>query len=212
MNGPMPSAHIGLLRCRIARTPVTCMSWASPSTFLRVLVYMGNCIWKLHWLECFMAKDLNGPHRPAHQVWRSKKISITFDLQGMRMMLSECQDCGIWALGEDSFQSRQELDKNAATHQNGWLTVGVMVSGPQTFLCVCSCWICVTNFVCLYACGRQGRTTGGATEPTGHNHAQWQCRSATFMYIPNLVSFWVCSGCQNFSQIWRRKILSFQLQ
>ena len=45
--------------------------------------------------RCFMAKDLNGPHRPTHQVCRSKKISITFDLQGMRMMLSECQDCGV---------------------------------------------------------------------------------------------------------------------
>ena len=32
------------------------------------------------------AKGKNGFHRPAHQVWHSGKISITFNLQGMKMI------------------------------------------------------------------------------------------------------------------------------
>ena len=82
---------------------------------------------------CFMAKEKNGFHRHAHQTWRSRKISITFHLQGMKMILSECEDCGVWALGQDSFQSRHEFGKNAATHQNGRLPVGVMVLAPPDF-------------------------------------------------------------------------------
>ena len=33
---------------------------------------------------CFTAKDLNGPHHHAHQVWRSWKKSLTVHLQGMK--------------------------------------------------------------------------------------------------------------------------------
>ena len=51
------------------------------------------------------------------------------------------------------------------------------------------------NFVLLCACGRWGLTIGGATEPTCHNQF-----SPDVMYIPNLVSFGVCSGPQNCSQ------------
>ena len=34
------------------------------------------------------------------------------------MILSECEDCGVKALGQDSFQSRHEFGKNVTTHQN----------------------------------------------------------------------------------------------
>ena len=44
---------------------------------------------------CFTAKEGNGFHCHAHQVWQNGKISIAFDLQGMKMMLSECEDCGV---------------------------------------------------------------------------------------------------------------------
>ena len=44
---------------------------------------------------CLTAKEVNCFHRHAHQVWQNVKISITFDLQGMKMMLSECEDCGV---------------------------------------------------------------------------------------------------------------------
>ena len=44
---------------------------------------------------CFKAKENNGFHCPAHQVWRSWKISIAVDLQGMKMILRECEDCGV---------------------------------------------------------------------------------------------------------------------
>ena len=50
------------------------------------------------------------------------KALNNFDLQGMRMILSEFEDCGIQALGGDHFQSRHEFH-----HQNGWLHVGVTV-------------------------------------------------------------------------------------
>ena len=66
------------------------------------------------------------------------------------------------------------------THQTGWPPVGLRVYAPHTFLCVCSWWICVPNFVRPSACGRQGRTLGGATESAGHDHAQWQCRIVIF--------------------------------
>ena len=44
---------------------------------------------------CLTAKGKNGVRRHAHQVWHSWMISITFVLQGMKMILSECEDCGV---------------------------------------------------------------------------------------------------------------------
>ena len=44
---------------------------------------------------CLTGKENNGVSRHAHQVWHSWKISVTFVLQGIKMILSECEDCGV---------------------------------------------------------------------------------------------------------------------
>ena len=52
----------------------------------------------------------NGFHCHTHQVWHRQKLSTTFDLQGMRMILSECEDCGVKSLGGDHFWMRHDTD------------------------------------------------------------------------------------------------------
>ena len=54
------------------------------------------------------------------------------------------------------------------------------------FLCVCSWWMCTPTFVRVCASRRQGIKLGGATEPAGHDHPQWQHRSmqGDSLYIP----------------------------
>ena len=48
----------------------------------------------------FMVKHQNGQYHHTHQVWRRWKLLITFHLQGHKMMLAECEDCGIKSVGE----------------------------------------------------------------------------------------------------------------
>ena len=159
---------------------------------------------------CFTAKEQNVFHSHAHQVWRIQKLYTHFDPQVMKMILSECEDSGVNTVGGVYFQSRHELDKNDISHQNGRLHVGVTGSVQEAFIVRLPWWICVPNFVLLCTCGRCGWTIGGATEPTCHDHAQWQCRIALFArcaYVPNLVSFGVCSGPQNCSQSERSIII-----
>ena len=60
---------------------------------------------------CLTAKEKKIFYRHSHHAWCSWKISITFDLQGMKMMLSECEDCAVKALGGDNFQGGMKLSK-----------------------------------------------------------------------------------------------------
>ena len=48
---------------------------------------------------CFTAKDLNWSLHHGQQVWRMIKISITFQPQGQRMILSDCEVGGVTSVG-----------------------------------------------------------------------------------------------------------------
>ena len=54
---------------------------------------------------------------------KSKSFEPVFDLQVMKMILSEFEGCGVNTVGAGNSQSRHELDKNGISHQN---------------LCICS--------------------------------------------------------------------------
>ena len=49
--------------------------------------------------SCFMVKHENGPHHDTHLVWRRRKLLITFHSQGLRMIMSELEVCGVQAAG-----------------------------------------------------------------------------------------------------------------
>ena len=46
-----------------------------------------------------MAKQENGSQLDTHHVGRRQKLSITFHVQGLRMILSECEVCGVQSVG-----------------------------------------------------------------------------------------------------------------
>ena len=48
---------------------------------------------------CFMARHENGPHHDTHHVWRRRKLLITFHVQGLRIILSELEVCGVQSVG-----------------------------------------------------------------------------------------------------------------
>ena len=47
-----------------------------------------------------MAKHENGPHYDTHHVWCRWKLLIRFRVQGMRMILSELEVCGVESVAE----------------------------------------------------------------------------------------------------------------
>ena len=104
---------------------------ATPSTLLRNLVWMGNCVLKELMVN---SKWENGFHRHAHQVWQSQKLSTTFDLQSM----SECEDCGVKSLGEDNFWTRHYTDflcpVGGAMDMTQFWSTYVFRATPSTFL------------------------------------------------------------------------------
>ena len=75
-------------------------------------------------------------------------------------------------------------------------------------LCVQSWWMCVPNFVLLCASRRRGITIGGATEPAGHDHAQWQHRSIQgySLYLPEIFG-WAGKSYEEVMRTWCRRIL-----
>ena len=46
-----------------------------------------------------MAKHENGPHHDTNHVWHGQKLLITFYVQGLRMILSECAHYGVKSVG-----------------------------------------------------------------------------------------------------------------
>ena len=48
---------------------------------------------------CFMAKDLNWPHHHGQQVWCRRKLLTGFHLQGLRMILTDCEVCCVKSVG-----------------------------------------------------------------------------------------------------------------
>ena len=55
---------------------------------------------------CFAAKDLNWPLHCGQQVWCRIKISITFHLQGQRMILSDCEVDGVKSVRGDNVSTK----------------------------------------------------------------------------------------------------------
>ena len=95
--------------------------------------------------------------------------------------------------------------------------------GSMGFLCIQSWWMCEPNFILLWASRRWGITIGGATEPAGHDHAQWHHRSiqGDSLYLPErfgwdrksyeeVMRTWCfmtkvfCGGYHHGQQVWRR--------
>ena len=57
---------------------------------------------------CFMAKHDNVPHHDTHHIWHRWKLLITFQLQGLRMILIECEVCGVESVGGVCLSTRHE--------------------------------------------------------------------------------------------------------
>ena len=55
---------------------------------------------------CFTAKDLNWPLHRGQQVWHRVKISITFHLQGQRIILSDFEVGGVTSVGGDHLSTK----------------------------------------------------------------------------------------------------------
>ena len=135
-------------------------------------------IWWSWGIVCGSYKELmliskekkNGRRRHGHQVWLVQKLWTTVDLQVMKMILSECEDCGDNTVGGDHFQSRHEMHKMAFHNK----MADFLLEWHYWSKRVWSWGICIPNFVLLHTCGRWGWTIGGATEPTGHDHAKGQ--------------------------------------
>ena len=55
---------------------------------------------------CFMAKDLNWPHHHGQQVWCRRKLLTGFHLQGLRMILTDCEVCCVKSVGGCHYSAR----------------------------------------------------------------------------------------------------------
>ena len=192
-----------MMRSRIARTPVTCISWwgenkqytscqlddvcltscvkwvAGYDTVLMHRYIQGDSLYipdrfgvhgKLYievtmtWYFTF--KYLNWLHHHAHWVWRSWKISITFDLQGIWMI----------PLG-DHFQRRH---KNGISHQNGRLK-GDSLYIPDRFGVEGELYVEVMRNWCS--------TAKDLNWPHHHGQQVW-CRRKPFIMVNHKVRRW----------------------
>ena len=75
---------------------------ATPSTFLRDLEELYVEVTRT-W--CFTAKDWNWPHH-GQQVWRRGKLLTGFHLQGLKMILSDCEVCCVKSVGGGRYSTR----------------------------------------------------------------------------------------------------------
>ena len=110
--------------------------------------------------SCFMAKHENGSDHDTQHVWHGRKLLITFDVQGLRMILSELEVCGVQSVSGVCSSTRH--GNGSKWEWNGkfeskWLTSCWSDSlVPQCFLCVWSWYICIPNVIHVCACRRRG--------------------------------------------------------
>ena len=102
--------------------------WLPVSSGWRYGYDTGGKLWQIWWsweIVCWSYEDMmvhseweNCFNHHAHQVWGSQKLLTIFDLQGMRMILSEYEDCGVKSLGGDHFLTRHDTDFQCPV--SGW--------------------------------------------------------------------------------------------
>ena len=126
MNRPLHSTQVGLqcrhlsLACHVVvygveKTGCKCYANQMKSEFDKVLMHRsmqgdtlcipeqfggdGKLYVEVIRTLCFMAKLENGRHCPTDQIWHRWKLLISFHLQGLKMILSECDISGVKSVG-----------------------------------------------------------------------------------------------------------------